>query len=146
MGVLFLHSQISYEIWFKWLGAYRARKRITTEPDKTGLLEQRCQSYQLSLHSNAPFVCTSSHNERRAVGVVHQIVRELCRRYENTYRNVTLDKSFTSYELAQEMFTHRSFNRGNCQKKYKVFACGISSQSRMRSRNEFIRVSSANYN
>lgn len=39
----------------------------------------------------------------RGIGIAHKTVRELCQRYEKTYRNVTMDNFFTSYELAQEM-------------------------------------------
>lgn len=45
-----------------------------------------------------------NRNETRATGVAHKMVRELCTPYERTYRNVTRDIFFTSFELAQELF------------------------------------------
>lgn len=68
--------------------------------------------------------------ESRAKGIGHQMVRALCKRYENSYRNVTMDNFFTSYELAQEMLGNGLTIVGTVRKNKKFIPPGFQANRR----------------
>lgn len=86
---------------------YRGRcpfkQYIPSKPDKYGMkMFWLCDSVTGYPLKGIPYL-GKERNSKPAVGLAHQIVRELCRRYERTYRIITADNYFTSYELAQEL-------------------------------------------
>lgn len=86
---------------------YRGRcpfkQYIPSKPDKYGMkmfwLCDAATGYPLK---GIPYL-GKMRNSNLSVGVAHTIVRELCARYERTYRNITTDNYFTSYDLALEL-------------------------------------------
>lgn len=86
---------------------YRGRcpfkQYIPSKPDKYGMkmfwLCDAATGYPLK---GIPYL-GKVRNSKPSVGIAHTMVRELCRRYERTYRNITTDNYFTSYDLASEL-------------------------------------------
>lgn len=79
------------------------KQYIPSKPDKYGMkLFWVCDSATGYPLNAIPYL-GKDQTGNRAIGIAHKIVRDLCQRYANTNRNVTMDNFFTSYELSQEM-------------------------------------------
>lgn len=76
---------------------------IPSKPDKYGMkIFWLCDAVTAYPLNGFPYL-GKNRNESRATGIAHSIVRELCKPYERTNRNVKMDNFFTSFELAQEL-------------------------------------------
>lgn len=83
-------------------GRVSFRQYIPSKPDKYGMkIFWICDSITNYPLKGIPYLGKEGRN--RATNVAHNIVLELCESYANTYRNVTFDNFFTSYELAQSL-------------------------------------------
>lgn len=95
------------------------KQYIPSKPDRYGMkIFWICDSNNSYPLNGIPYL-GRNRDGARAVGLAHQIVRELCVPFERTNRNITMDNYFTSYELAQELLSHGLTCVGTVRKNRK---------------------------